>query len=139
YASEPGWRPEAMTRMKTYTATLLDQYAATDSGVLGRDLAGLMHPGDRRWTFPNRDEISTASLDDLKSQIAAGLGQGPMEVVVVGDITVDKAIEAVAATFGALPARPQPQPAAAPSVAFPAPNAQPVVLTHTGRPDQAIG
>jgi zinc protease len=139
YISEPAWRPEPMARMKTYTATLLDQYAATDSGVLGRDLAGLIHSGDRRWTFPTRDEITAATLDDLKAQMSNPITGGPVEVLVVGDITVDKAIEAVAATFGALPQRPEPPAAGAPTVAFPGPNATPVVLTHKGRADQAIG
>src|SRR6185503_11812377 len=105
YIAEPGWRPEALARMKTYTATLLEQYAATTNGVLGRDLAGLMHNGDRRWTFPNREEIGATSIDDLKAQIEPALRGGPIEVIVVGDITVDKAIAAVADTFGALPPR----------------------------------
>ncbi|MBS0409664.1 MAG: insulinase family protein [Proteobacteria bacterium] len=139
YVSEPGWRPEALQRMKTYTATLLDQYGATDSGVLGRDLPGLMHAGDRRWTFPSRDDISAADLAALKAQMAS-ITTGPIEVVVVGDVTVDKAIAAVAATFGALPPRAaDPAPAQAAPVAFPAPNAQPMVLTHHGRADQALG
>ena len=139
YVSEPGWRPEALQRMKTYTTTLLDQYGATDSGVLGRDLPGLMHAGDRRWTFPTRDEISAADLEALKAQMAS-VTTGPIEVVVVGDITVDKAIAAVASTFGALPPR-QAAGASDPvtTVSFPAPNAQPVVLTHHGRADQAVG
>lgn len=143
YTSEPGWRPEALQRMKTYTATLLDQYSATDSGVLGRDLPGLMHAGDRRWTFPNRDEISTADLDALKVQMAQ-VTTGPIEVVIVGDVTVDKAIASVAATFGALPPRaaaaaPQAVPINTTAVSFPAPNIQPIVLTHHGRADQALG
>ncbi|MGA0599541.1 M16 family metallopeptidase [Caulobacter sp. KR2-114] len=138
YASEPGWRPEALQRMKTYTATLLDQYGATDSGVLGRDLAGLMHAGDRRWTFPSREDITSADLDALKAQMAQ-VTTGPIEVVVVGDITVDKAIAAVAATFGALPPRTAgPAPTVTP-VNFPTPNTQPIVLTHRGRADQALG
>jgi len=138
YASEPGWRPEALQRMKTYTTTLLDQYGATDSGVLGRDLPGLMHAGDRRWTFPSRQDISSADLDALKAQMAQ-ITTGPIEVVVVGDVTVDKAIAAVAATFGALPPRAaQPAPAVT-TVNFPAPNTQPIVLTHRGRADQAMG
>ncbi|HEX7757879.1 MAG TPA: insulinase family protein [Caulobacteraceae bacterium] len=139
YVSEPGWRPEALQRMKTYTATLLDQYGATDSGVLGRDLPGLMHAGDRRWTFPTRDDISAADLEALKAQMAT-VTTGPIEVVVVGDVTVDKVVAAVAATFGALPPRPSagaPDPAT--TVSFPAPNAQPLMLTHHGRADQALG
>ncbi|WP_374575479.1 M16 family metallopeptidase [Phenylobacterium sp.] len=141
YLTDPGWRPQAFERIKTAGATINEQYTATDGGVLKRDLPGLMHTGDRRWTFPSKSEIEHSSLDELKRQVAGPMASGPVEVVIVGDTTVDKAIEAAARTFGALP----PRPAAAPpspsqlQVAFPAPVSSPVELTHKGRKDQAIG
>jgi zinc protease len=59
-------------------------------------------------------------------------------VLVIGDITVDKAIAAVSETFGALPARTDtPAPAGAANAPFPAPSATPVIRTHKGRADQA--
>jgi zinc protease len=141
YASEPGWRPEAFQRFQTAGRTLQDQFEATDSGVLRRDLRGLLHSGDKRFTFPSRDEIAHATLADLQAQVGPHLAKDPIEVVVVGDVTVDQATEAVARTFGALAARAPEAPAPADQlkVAFPAPNAQPLVLTHKGRADQAIG
>ncbi|HEY5107807.1 MAG TPA: insulinase family protein [Caulobacteraceae bacterium] len=140
YATEPAWRPQAFERMRSFAATLLDQYDHVDSGVFARELPGLLHAGDRRWTFPSRAEIGDATLDDLRRETDPAL-PGPMEVVVVGDITVDKAIEAVARTFGAIPRRPDPLPASAPlaPVGFPAASSAPLVLTHLGRADQAIG
>ena len=107
--------------MKTYGLTLEDQYDATDSGVLSRDLGGLLHAGDRRWTFPTpgrdrRRDARRAEGHDRSPALAAG----PIEVVVVGDITVDKAIEAVAETFGALPKRPDPDAARAAGARAPA-------------------
>jgi len=140
YATEPGWRDAAFARIKTYGSTLHDQYDATDGGVVQRDLQGLLHGGDRRWTFPSRAEIASSSLAAFRAGIEPGLMNGPIEVVVVGDTTVEKATAAVAATFGALPPRPPqpPPPAVARQVSFPAPTAQPVVLTHKGRADQAM-
>ncbi|MDO8379988.1 pitrilysin family protein, partial [Phenylobacterium sp.] len=141
YVAEPGWRPEAFQRLKTAGKTIHDQYESTDSGVLSRDLAGLLHPGDQRWVFPSRGEIADAKLAEFQAEIAPAISGGPIEVVIVGDITVDKAIEAVAATFGALPPRQEP-PAADPArrqVAFPTGVATPVQRTHKGRADQAIG
>jgi zinc protease len=141
YVTEPGWRPEAFQRMKSFGETLEQQYQSTDGGVFGRDLQGLIHAGDRRWTFPSKAEIETEQPDDLISQLAPALQSGSVEVIVVGDITVDKAIDAVAQTFGALAKRPdQPAPAPPPHApAFPAAVAKPVIDTHNGRPDQAIG
>ena len=140
YLVEPGWRPEAFQRIKTAAATIHDQYEATDSGVLSRDLAGLLHGGDRRWTFPSRAEIKDGKLDDLKAQVAPPLSDGAIEVVVVGDTTVEKAVDAVARTLGALPPRkPAPVAETQRQVAFPAGVAQPIERTHKGRADQAIG
>ena len=139
YVTEPGWRQQAFDRIVNYGGTLHDQYEATDSGVLRRDLAGLLRNGDRRWTFPSRQEIAQAKLDDLKAAIAPGLATGPIEVVIVGDTTVEKAIDATAATFGALPPRPLATgPVTGAGVTFPAPVATPVIRTHGGRADQAI-
>jgi len=141
YLAEPAWRPEAFKRLKSTGKTIHDQYEATDSGVLSRDLAGLLHRGDRRWTFPSRQEIADAKLEDLTAQVTPNMASGPVEVMIVGDVTVEKATEAVAATFGALPPRPNPAPIPDEKrkAYFPAPVAQPVVLTHKGRADQAIG
>jgi len=141
YVSDPGWRPAAFDRLKNYGGTLEAQLAATDSGVMSRDLEGLLRRGDGRWTFPTADQISAESEEQLKSELGPSLASGPIEVTIVGDITVDKAIDAVASTFGALPGRPDPAPAATPPVhdiQFPAPTPTPVVETHTGRADQGI-
>ncbi len=141
YAADAGWRSEAFQRLKTAGKTLHDQMEATDSGVLGRELSGLLHNGDRRFTFPSRDDIARAQLTDLQAQVAPHLARDPIEVVIIGDISVEKATEAVARTFGALAQRDpeRPPPAAQLQVAFPAGVAQPVTFTHKGRADQAIG
>jgi zinc protease len=141
YLTEPGWRSEAFKRRQNQGKTVYDQMDSTDGGVLGRELSGLLHAGDRRFTFPSRDDLSTAQLADLQAQIAPHLASDPVEVVVVGDVTVDKTIDAVARTLGALPPRrgAQPVPPSQRQVGFPAATTQPVKLTHRGRADQAIG
>jgi len=139
YATDGGWRPEAFSRIKTYYGTIHDQLETTNGGILGRDLGGLLHEGDGRWTFPTRAQIAAGSLDGLKATVSQPLTTGAIEVVMVGDITVDKAVAATAATFGALPPRPGMTPAAeARKVGSPAPSATPVLRTHKGRADQAV-
>ncbi|MDZ4376463.1 MAG: insulinase family protein, partial [Phenylobacterium sp.] len=141
YMTDPAWREAAFARIKAGGRTIHDQYESTTSGVLARDLQGIIHMGDRRWTFPSRDEIANGRLDDLKAAVSQDLSQGPVEVVIVGDMTVDAAIAQVAATFGALPPRatPAPVPPAQRAVAYPEGRATPLTLTHKGRADQAIG
>ncbi|MBO9545595.1 insulinase family protein [Caulobacter sp.] len=138
FATEPGWRPEAFSRVKTAYGTAHDQLQSTTGGVISRDLGGLMHNGDQRWTFPSREQIAGASLGELRTVVDNPLTKGDLEIIVVGDTTVDKAITAVADTFGALPKRPgDPALAGAEKAPFPAPAAEPVLRTHKGRPDQA--
>jgi zinc protease len=141
YMTEPGWRPEAFQRLLGSGRTIHDRYEATDNGVLARDLDGLLHRGDRRFTFPSRGEIAEAKLGALEAEIAPQLAEGSVEVVIVGDVTTDAAIQSVAATFGALPPRPAPSvaPPALRKVGFPGPTAKPILITHKGRADQAIG
>jgi len=141
YLTEPAWRDAALARIKAAARTIHDQYEATDNGVLARDLAGLLHSGDKRWTFPSRDDMANARLEDIKAAIMPDLSSGPVEVVIVGDITVDQAIADTAATFGALPHRAEakPAPASERTVAFPKATPETLTLTHKGRADQAIG
>jgi zinc protease len=141
YTAHPGWRPEAFQRMKNAGPTILNQLQATPEGVLTRDLGRLLHNGDRRWGFPTAAEISAEQPAGFKALLAPEMAGGPIEIVIVGDTTVEKAIDAVAATFGAMPAR---SASAAPRVispnaTFPAGTPTPVMLAHAGRSDQAVG
>ena len=137
YAVDPGFRPEAFGRVQTNALTVQGQLDSTASGVVSRDLAQLMHAGDQRWGFPSKQTIGSTKPDDLKALIGPRLADGPTEVIVVGDTTVDKAIAAVASTFGALPKRTDSTPPAAErKVSFPPPSPQPINETHKGRADQ---
>ncbi|NBB14971.1 insulinase family protein [Caulobacter sp. SLTY] len=139
YVTDPAWRPAAFNRVRAAAATYGEQYEMTTGGVLARDLSGLLRAGDKRWTTPTSAEIKATQLEQVKAQVMPDLTGGPIEVIIVGDITVERAVEITAATFGALPRRPdyKPVPDAARVVGFPAPNAEPLVLTHKGRADQS--
>ena len=141
YMTEPAWRDAAFQRIKNAGKTVHDQFDASDGGVMQRELTGLIHSGDRRWTFPTREDISGARLGDLEAAVMPSLQSGPVEVVIVGDVDPDQVIAATAATFGALPRRAEGKPVAAADRAVPFPKGAPapVVLTHKGRADQAIG
>jgi len=139
YLTEPGLRPEAFERMRTYAMTLHDQLEATPNGVVSEDLASLMRGGDLRWSIPSREVIAASTPADLTAMVAEPLARGAVEVIVVGDVTVDQALAATAPTLGALQRPPPLVPAADERrIAFPAASAQPVVRTHKGRADQAV-
>jgi zinc protease len=137
YAADPALRPTGWDRLRAFGDTIHDQLASTPAGVAGREVGTLLHGGDRRFAFPTREEIAKADIQAGKALVAQQLGSGPMEIVVVGDVTVDEAVKQVAATFGALPKRGEMKvPPAALRTPFPAPAT--VRLTHGGRADQGL-
>ncbi|MBX5166500.1 MULTISPECIES: pitrilysin family protein [unclassified Rhizobium] len=138
YTSDPAYRPEAFKRVQQAYLSGLDQYQATPGGVVSRDFAGLVHSGDPRWTFPDRAELSAAKPGDFEAVFRPMVSSGPIDITIVGDVTVDDAIRLTAETFGALPPRPEAGPSnARGDVRFPAANEKPVLLTHSGRADNA--
>jgi len=141
YVTDAGWRPEPFALNKSALPQQLAQYEATPGGAFALYGQAMLASGDRRFALPNAAEIEAARLDELRQLVTSSVSQGPIEIVVVGEVTVDQAIAAVASTFAALPARsPAPTPTeAALHVAFPAPTTQPVQIFHTGLPTQAMG
>ncbi len=140
YLTAPAWRESTYERIRSLYASQLPQLDTSPQGALAKTLSSLLHDGDRRWSIPDQAEVRAASLDDLKAALTPALSQGPIEVTLVGDLTVEQAIAATADTLGALPPRsPSPTPAAdASKVRFPAPRGEPLVLHHHGRADKAV-
>lgn len=137
---DPGYRPEAFERVRQTYLSALPQLEATPGGVMRRDVETLIHDGDPRWSIPTEPQLLAAKPGDLKALLQEPLSHGPIEITIVGDVTVDDAIAQVAATFGALPPRPESEtpPTDGLIAAFPRPTPVPVMLTDSGRPDQAM-
>jgi zinc protease len=133
----PAWDPAPVARAKAVRLAGYAGLEASPTGVLNRDLEGLLHDGDPRWATPTREEIAALTPQAFRKLWEPVLASGPIEVSVFGDIKADDAIAAVAASFGALPPRAASK-AVAPPVRFPAHNTTPVQLTHTGPDNQAV-
>jgi zinc protease len=137
FARDPGFRASGWDRLRSLAGTIHDQFETTAQGVFGRDSGALLRSGDRRWEVPSRQAMTETQVTALRELMVPALSAAPLEVIVVGDITVDEAVRQVAATFGALPARQSTAGGSAPPVRFPA--AGSVTRTHKGRADQAMG
>jgi zinc protease len=140
YLTKPGWRPELFRQSLT---SMVDGIAKLDTSAMslfGAKWPGLLHSGDARWMYPSIDEVKAAKLEDVKALLEPAIANGPIEVTIVGDISVEDATKSVAATFGALPPRGESHFATPQSgeVKFPAPTPEPVVLYHQGRADQGV-
>ena len=140
YMTDPGLRPAPFQQIKGLFPQIIAQQSATPGGAFQIQASGLLASGDKRETFPTVEEVAAWTIEDLRSGITSGLASGPVDVIVVGDVTVEDAIAAVAPTFGALPARgPDAEPAPGATVLrFPASTPEPVRLTHTGPAEQAL-
>jgi zinc protease len=140
YVADPGFRPEAFERLRGAWLSELPQLAATPGGVMRRDFETLSHAGDPRWAAPSEAQLASARPDALRELLQRPLSQGPLEITIVGDVSVEAAIAETAATFGALPWRPAeaPPPPEGTRTEFPSPTSAPVMLTDAGRPDQAM-
>ena len=141
YLTDPGVRPAPFLQIKNLFPQILAQQSATPGGVFALEGSGLLTGGDKRASVPTAEEVAGWTNEQLKAQIGEGLAAGSIDVIMVGDVSVDDAVASVAPTLGALPARaPDPQPLPGADLRrFPAPVAEPVQLSHTGPADQAMG
>lgn len=141
YLTDPGVRPAPFQQIKALFPQIIAQSMATPGSAFGLQAGGLLASGDKRESTPSAEEVASFTNDQLKAQIVEGLASGPIDIVVVGDVTVDDAVATVASTFGAMAQRgPDAQPLpGSDQLRFPAAVAEPVQLTHTGPADQAMG
>lgn len=137
--SRPGWRLDNWASLVASSARG-EASASTSPGAVFADRGrALLHGDDMRWVRSTYAMHATWKPEDAVAFMKPILETAPLEVIIVGDVPVDRAIEETAKTFGALPARPdRPEPAGLRDVKFPTPTSTPVVLRHKGRADQAM-
>lgn len=127
--------------LERYKASALDSYDlsfASASARAAREFPLFSRGGDPRWSPTEKAEIRQARLDRLKSFFDPLLAQGPIEAIIVGDVSLETAIDSMRSTIGALPKRqPATIDAALRQVRPPTPNPRPLVFHHEGAADQA--
>jgi zinc protease len=134
----PRWDAALLQRFRTAAVESFELNFSSASARAGRELSGIIRPGDQRWRPIERAEMQAVTVEQFRDFFAPYLAQGPVNVIIVGDVTLDAAIEAVRRTIAALPRRPAPvfAPGAA-TLNPPTPNPQPHGFTHEGDPNQA--
>ena len=139
YLTDPGYRPEALTRFAALLPPYFARADATPQAVSSFEVPGLLTDNNPRFGPPPREALEAVTLDDLRNVIASQFATAPIEISVVGDIEEGTVIAAVAETFGTLPERG----AAlqnfmkARQASFTARRGE-VTLTHAGEADQAL-
>lgn len=134
----PRWDANPLDRARASARLAYDSYSRNPGGVLGRDLEWLLSDRDPRFATPGPEQLAAVTPERFREVWEPLLKQGSVEVEVFGDIDTEAAVQALNRTFGALPQRqPIPAEALARDLSFPAANGEPVVLRHSGEPDQA--
>jgi len=136
--AQPRWDAAPFERAKAAALLAYSTYASQPDGVIQRDLDWLLHGRDPRFGTPDPEALRDASAEGFREVWSRLLAQGPIEVLVFGDIDREATVAALSRTFGALPPRsPAPVSQLASPAPFPSANDQPYVLTHRGQADQA--
>ncbi len=134
----PRWDAAPIARVKAGLSAAYDTMGTSPDSVLGRDLNWLLRDKDARFRTPDKAEIAALTPQAFRATWEPILASGPIEVQIFGQVKAEEAIAEVAATFGALPARPEkPVPPANRAMAFPKHNEAPVTLHHSGDKEQA--
>jgi len=133
--THPRWDPQLFARFRANALDGFDLQFASATARAGRELGAVIRPGDLRWRPIERADVQSATVEALQGFYAPLLAGGPVHAIVVGDITLEAAIEATRRTVGALPRRPAAAAIRAPRP--PAPNPVPARFTHNGDPSQA--
>lgn len=119
----PGWREDGVAQFRQGLDSMYQELQHTVEGVSESQVGPWTRGGDARFAFPTRAQLEARTMAEVKEFLAEALKTGPIEIGVVGDCDPAAVVDAVAKTFGALPARTKSRPdyAAERKLAFPGP------------------
>jgi zinc protease len=140
YVRAPAFRADSFERIRTAYAERLRQSGTNPGATMQLKLPEILHDGDKRWASASLADVESTSVDDLRALVAPALENGAIDVTIVGDITVEKAVQSVAATFGAFAPRTETRAVAiaANSTKFPAGGATPARVVTADQDAQEI-
>jgi zinc protease len=140
FMTAPGWRDEGLNQFRGIAEEVRRGQNAQAVQVATNRVSRMLRNGDPRWGFPTAEEVDAFTMDHARTLLEPALQSAPVEITLVGDITVETAIEVVAATFGALPPRDESWPDYAENavISFPEPTAEPVIVRYNGEPESAM-
>lgn len=138
YMSDPGFRPSLDARLPTAVDMMYRTYLTQPEAAVSMAVMRQVAP-DNPSNAPPREEMARVRSSDFERVFKPILTSAPIELTIVGDVDEATAIQAVSATFGALPARStaprdrvQPQ-----FMRYPDTPVPPIHVQHEGQKDKA--
>jgi zinc protease len=136
--THPEWDPALLARFRSAAVESYDMHFSSASARASRELGGVVRPGDQRWRPIERQEMAAVTVEQFRDYYSPLLAQGPVHAIIVGEMELESAVEAIRATVASLPPRPTAAiPPAATAVRPPDPDPEPRTFTHEGDPNQA--
>jgi zinc protease len=100
---DPGYSEESrQLAIKRYTQEHLRMSRSVD-GVMRLKGQRFLAGGDNRFGVPALEDLRQRSLDQVKEWMGQQLNKSPMELAIVGDFDVDRAVELAERYIGSLP------------------------------------
>lgn len=103
--TDPGYRIEGEVLFRQTTNNFFASLGATPDSALGAALGGILSDNDPRFALGKVEDYRKLTFAGLKTAVADRLGNGAIELALVGDFDEAQAIQLVARTLGALPPR----------------------------------
>ena len=140
FMTAPGWRADGLNQFRAIAEEVRRGQSAQTVQVATNQVTRMLRRGDPRWGFPTEAEVAAFTMEDAQAFLGPALERAPLEVTIVGDISVERAAAITARAFGALPARAESWPEYEDNarIAFPDPTPKPVVVRFNGEPDQGM-
>ena len=105
FVTDAGYRPESLRQARKGIEQLYTSFQHTPNGPLATEVANLLANGDPRFGMPTKEVMLARNLEEVKAWLAPQFERGALEVSLVGDLDVERAIDAAAKTIGAIPKR----------------------------------
>jgi zinc protease len=105
YLVAPGYRGEALERFRKGLPQLYQSLERTPMGVMQKEVVRFLRGGDPRFGYPEQSVLAVRTLDEVRAALSEALSHGYLEISVVGDFELERAVDAVGRTFGSLPQR----------------------------------
>ncbi len=108
--TDPGYREEALRQFRKMLPMMSSQLKFTISGAMA-EMQEWSHGGDGRFAKPDADILAKYTAADVEAWVSKEFEKAYLEISLIGDFNIEKAIPLILKTVGALPARSSTKPA----------------------------
>lgn len=137
FYTDPAYRPQSFDQMKTFLGMMFDFADSAPEFVLSRYSDSIISPNDIRRKLETKADYEGVKIFDISNIIDKARKEGPLEIIVVGDIKEQDALNAIKSTFGKMPKRAEkPNPYSAERKRKFATIPKTTILEHKGAKDQ---